>query len=99
MKWRPKIQIGMVIVSYAILGLRTSFFPVLRRYHKRELQEQGTEHAFEAHTICRRYLLLMLSVAEAFHFTLTRGSQPFILLALQSRIVLFFGLLPLGYRL
>lgn len=56
-----KKQIGTVIVSYAILGRQTSFFPVLQRCHKRELQEQGTEHAFEAHTICRRCLLLVLS--------------------------------------
>jgi hypothetical protein len=34
----------MVIVSYAILGRRTSFFLVLRRYHKQELQEQGTKN-------------------------------------------------------
>jgi hypothetical protein len=34
----------MAIVSYAILGRRTSFFPVLRRYHERELQEHGEQN-------------------------------------------------------
>ena len=32
-KWRLKNQFGMVIVSYAILGRRISFFPDLQRYH------------------------------------------------------------------
>jgi hypothetical protein len=42
--------------------------------------------------------LLALS-AEAFQFTLALGSQSLFLLALQSRIVLFFGLFPLTYGL
>jgi hypothetical protein len=77
MKQRPKNKLD----DYRLLcnSGSTNFIllrPAKVSYHKRELQEQGIKHAFEAHAICRWCLLLALS-AEAFQFTLARGSQSF----------------------
>jgi hypothetical protein len=58
----------------------------------------GLNRTFEPHAIRGRRFLLLLS-AQAFQFLLASGSQPFVLLAFQSRVVLFFGLLPLHYGL